>query len=93
MGYASFKFFKNGEWHFVIVDTFLPFSQESKKFLYSHNGSFEIFWVALLEKAYAKLHGNYAIIKKLSFEDILVDLSNCYITSIDLEDPDKEQLV
>jgi len=39
------------------------------------------------------LHGNYAIIKKLSFEDILVDLSNCYITSIDLEDPDKEQLV
>ena len=73
----------------MIVDTFLPFSIESKKFVYSHNGSFEIFWVALLEKAYAKLHGNYSVIKQMGFKDILVDLSNCYISSINLEDPDK----
>ena len=90
MGYASCQFFKNGQWVYVIIDTLLPFSTESKKFLFSHCGSHDIFWVALLEKAYAKLHGNYGNMKLLSFEDILVDLCNCHIKYIDLKDPNKK---
>ncbi len=26
MGYVSFQFFKNGEWHYVVIDTLLPYS-------------------------------------------------------------------
>lgn len=74
---------------YVIVDTLLPYSNPSKKFLFSHNGSNELFWVALLEKAYAKLHQNYSHLKLLSFEEILVDLCNCHVSYIDLTDKSK----
>ena len=93
MGYISCRFFKNGEWHYIIIDTFLPFSKESKKFLFSHNDNFEIFWVALLEKAYAKLHGNYEFINNLSFIDIIEDLTNGYVTKIDFLDKKNKELI
>ena len=93
MGYAVFQFHKNGEWIYVTIDTLLPFSKELKRFLFSHNGSFEIMWFALLEKAYAKLNGNYNNIGFLSFRDILVDLSCCHLEKIRLDDPDNEGLI
>lgn len=90
MGYVSCQFFKNGEWHYVIVDTYLPYSKESKKFLFTHSGGSDIFWIALLEKAYAKLHSTYYNIKNLGFEDIMIDLCNCSVTSINMEDESKK---
>ena len=51
----------NGEWKLVIVDDFFPCKSTriNKKFVFSKNNGFEI-WVMLLEKAWAKINGNFA---------------------------------
>jgi hypothetical protein len=51
----------NGEWKLVIIDDYFPCTSGkiNKKFVFSNNNGFEI-WVMLLEKAWAKINGNYA---------------------------------
>lgn len=93
MGYVAFQFFKNCEWQYVLIDTKLPFSAELKKFLFSHNGSFDVMWLALLEKAYAKLNGKYQYLERLNYEDVLIDMSCSTLDKIKLTDPDNEALV
>ena len=92
MGYVCFQFFKNCEWQYVLIDTRLPFSAELKKFLFSHNGSFDVMWVALLEKAYAKLNGKYQYLEYLSYRDILADLNNCNLDKIKLDAPENDAI-
>jgi hypothetical protein len=61
-GFAVFQFFKNGKWVPVFVDTLLPYDTSSKSLLYGHCTDTQEFWVPLLEKAYAKLHGCYEVL-------------------------------
>ena len=50
----------NGKWKLVFIDDYLPYSgKKFKKFAFSSSGGKEL-WVALLEKAWAKINGNYA---------------------------------
>lgn len=50
----------NGSWKLVLIDDFLPYTgQRFKKFAFSSSGGKEL-WVAFLEKAWAKINGNYA---------------------------------
>ena len=50
----------NGRWKLVLVDDYLPFSgKRFRKFAFSSSGGKEL-WVALLEKAWAKINGSYA---------------------------------
>ena len=52
--------FLNATWKLVIIDDFLPYTgKKFKKFAFSSSGGKEL-WVALLEKAWAKVNGNYA---------------------------------
>ena len=52
--------FLNATWKLVIIDDFLPYTgKKFKKFAFSSSGGKEL-WVALLEKAWAKINGNYA---------------------------------
>ena len=58
-GFAVFQFFKNGRWQYVIVDSRIPYNAQAKTPLYGHCADPNEFWVPLMEKAYAKLHGCY----------------------------------
>jgi hypothetical protein len=82
-GYVSFNFFKNGEWRYVIIDTLIPYSYQKKQPLYTYNANNRIFFISLLEKAYAKLNGGYDKIGSIPVEDIIVDLTNGIFTKID----------
>ena len=56
-GVYGVLFFKNGGWDWVIVDDIIAVKSDNSP-LYASCGSQEL-WPMILEKAYAKLHGNW----------------------------------
>lgn len=74
-GFAVFQFFKNGKWQHVIIDTRIPYNSQSKTPLYGYCHDPQEFWVPLMEKAYAKLHGKYEMLNGGQMNEALVDLT------------------
>ena len=56
----TFRFFKNGAWHDVTIDDYLPWNTAKQKLLFVSSTEKLEFWPCLLEKAYAKFRGSYA---------------------------------
>jgi calpain-15 len=75
---------KDGEWCEVTVDDYFPcFPLAGPFFSRAHNNEL---WVLLLEKAYAKLHGNYKTLCGGEPHQALMDLTGCPTTSFNLKD-------
>jgi Ca2+-binding EF-hand superfamily protein len=75
-----FRFYKNFEWKYVIIDDRLPCRKvfeksQPKKLIYGKCKSDREFWVPLIEKAFAKLHGSYEALISGFIDDGLVDLT------------------
>jgi calpain-15 len=65
-----------GEWQQVLVDDFFPCNKKTKQPVYS--SSTTDLWVLVLEKAYAKVYGNYEKIENAWSGDALRDLTGAY---------------
>ncbi len=59
IGLYVLRFFKNFQWVYVIIDERVPVDITTKKPIFGHCRDPHELWVALIEKAYAKLHGCY----------------------------------
>ena len=72
-GIFHFCFHYFGEWTDVVVDDRLPCQKH--KLVYMSCANINEFWPALVEKAYAKLHGGYNIINNIPVTDMMSDLT------------------
>ncbi|XP_076040187.1 calpain C isoform X2 [Oratosquilla oratoria] len=81
-GLFRFRVWWNGEWREVLVDDRLP--TVSGKLVFAHALHSNQFWPALLEKAYAKLHGSYEALKYGTSLDGLSDFTGGISESISL---------
>jgi calpain-15 len=74
-GLYRLRICKNGEWVKVTVDDYIPCFENGGPMFSRATGN-EL-WVLLLEKAYAKLHGNYYQTKSGNVEHGMTDLTGC----------------
>ena len=82
----------NGIWKLVLLDDFFPCCGSYKKnFAFSHTNGNEL-WVILLEKAWAKLNGNYARIIGGDPHEIFEVLTNAYCEKFIFNEKDKEEI-
>lgn len=88
-GEFLFRFWQNGHWIEVRVDDRLPCINDNLCF--SRCQSPSAFWVALLEKAYAKLHGSYERLWAGQVCEAMVDLSGTVAVRWSLKDPESPQ--
>ncbi|XP_028284086.1 calpain-10 [Parambassis ranga] len=72
-GSFQFRFWQQGHWAEVTIDDRLPCINSTLCFSCCHTPT--AFWVALLEKAYAKLHGSYEQLWAGQVSEALVDLT------------------
>lgn len=80
-GIFALKFWRDGVWTPVITDAYFP-SVSGKYFRFGRCRCNTALWVPLLEKAYAKLHGGYKVLKGGRCADAFYDLTGMPCVSI-----------
>ena len=82
-----FRFFKAGSPVFVIIDDLIPTEELANGRpvpLFARCANPNLFWISLIEKAFAKLHGRYFSLQGGTTDEALEDLlgvcvENCFI--------------
>eukprot|EP01022_Parablepharisma_sp_SALTPOND_P033931 TRINITY_DN8_c0_g1_i1.p3 TRINITY_DN8_c0_g1~~TRINITY_DN8_c0_g1_i1.p3 ORF type:complete len:989 (-),score=126.44 TRINITY_DN8_c0_g1_i1:6417-9383(-) len=84
-GMYVIRFMKDCRWRYVIIDDKLP-CRRDKVPIYAKDKNLNEFWVSLVEKAYAKLHGNYYNLRSGFIHEALGDLTGAIPEKIDLDE-------
>lgn len=82
-GIFHFRFWRFGEWLDITVDDRLP--TQNGKLLCAHSNVDNEFWVALLEKAFAKLHGGYSKLQGGSFVEAICSLTGGIVEHLSID--------
>uniref|UniRef100_A0A8C2X4E6 Calpain 10 n=1 Tax=Cyclopterus lumpus TaxID=8103 RepID=A0A8C2X4E6_CYCLU len=88
-GSFQFCFWQLGHWTEVTIDDRLPCINSTLCFSHCHSPT--AFWVAMLEKAYAKLHGSYERLWAGQVSEALVDFTGGLAERWSLGEAEEEQ--
>lgn len=88
VGRHSVFFWRQGERVEVEVDDRIPCLLSSRKPIFARCRSSAGYWVQIVEKAYAKLHGSYASLSGGNTAEALHDLTGRPVFDFNLETPD-----
>lgn len=91
IGIYRVKLCKNGEWVTVTVDDYFPCFPMGSPIFSRSNGN-EL-WVLIIEKAYAKLHGHYYLLRGGFASEGLIDLTGCPTSSFNFQDEEVLKLI
>jgi len=89
-GMYVIRFSKDNEWQYVIMDDRIPCKKETRVPLYAKDKGLDEFWVSLIEKAFAKLHGNFSALKAGFIHEALGDLTGLIPLKIELNNLKEE---
>ena len=90
-GKFKFRFWQYGKWVPVVVDDYLP--TVGGRLILCKSDDKNEFWPALLEKAYAKLHGSYEALRGGTTSEALVDFSGGCAEHYDLKEENTKEIL